>query len=221
MLHQSDGPIKASKLLLVEGVDDENFFRALANSSDAGKNDLEIKNYGGKDNLRNFIRVLPKTSGFGNVKVLAVVRDADNDARAACQSISDSMAEIWETVPSENEPSVTSKFKRSHEDYDQYGSTNFSLGLFIVPGMNCNEGELEDLILDSMADSDISECVDKHIECLESHSVNLKKPSKTKLYTNLSSRPEPGLKLGEAITHGYIDLKSKVFDEVKKFLMNL
>ncbi len=70
--------IEKSKLLLVEGPDDLSFFDALLRH--LNRQDIDVRSYGGKDNLRPFLKGLPAFPGFVNVVSLGITRDADDYA---------------------------------------------------------------------------------------------------------------------------------------------
>ena len=49
--------------------------------------DIEVRQYGGKDNLGPFLRALVATSSFQNVTSLGIFRDADQDRDQAFRSV--------------------------------------------------------------------------------------------------------------------------------------
>ena len=54
--------IEKSKLLLVEGPDDLSFFDALLRH--LNRQDIDVRSYSGKDNLRPFLKGLPAFQGL-------------------------------------------------------------------------------------------------------------------------------------------------------------
>jgi hypothetical protein len=79
--------IRQKKVLAVEGKDEINFFNALLEY--VGILDFDIHEVGGKDQFKSKLPALVKMSGFSDVEVLVVIRDADEDANAAFKSIND------------------------------------------------------------------------------------------------------------------------------------
>ena len=77
--------ILKEKVVAVEGKDDVNFFDALLKYLEI--TDVEVRDVAGKENFRRKLPALVRMRGFSDVKVLVVVRDADNDANAAFESI--------------------------------------------------------------------------------------------------------------------------------------
>ena len=64
--------IEKPKLLLVEGIDEVRLFGALA--KDIGSEDVQIRDYQGKGNLRRFLRVLPRIPGYSELESIGVTR---------------------------------------------------------------------------------------------------------------------------------------------------
>ena len=65
--------IENPKLLLVEGIDEVRLFCALAKH--IGSEDVQIRPYQGKDNLRRFLQVLPRVPGYSELESIGVARD--------------------------------------------------------------------------------------------------------------------------------------------------
>ena len=70
--------IHKTKILVVEGKDEDKFFSALLNHM--GIRGCQIIEIGGKGEFRNTLPALVKRSGFSSVSFLAIIRDADTNA---------------------------------------------------------------------------------------------------------------------------------------------
>ncbi len=81
--------IRQKKVLIVEGRDENNFFDALMKHM--GVTDVEIREAGGKDQFKDKLPALVRARGFSYVKVLAVIRDADEDACTTFESVKDTL----------------------------------------------------------------------------------------------------------------------------------
>ena len=81
--------IEKPKLLLVEGIDEVRLFGALAKH--IGAEDVQIRDYRGKDNLRLFLQVLPRVPGYSELKSIGVARDADENSDNAARSVRDAL----------------------------------------------------------------------------------------------------------------------------------
>ncbi|MCE2484944.1 MAG: hypothetical protein J4F42_05490 [Desulfurellaceae bacterium] len=76
--------------LLVEGNDQRNFFEAFIDHLSLA--DIQIQNFGGVTDLRPFLSILVKRSGFREtVQSVCIVRDAETSAQAAFQSVQSSL----------------------------------------------------------------------------------------------------------------------------------
>ena len=77
--------LEKNKLLLVEGKDEINFFKALC--SYLRINDLQIIETGGKEKLKIELPVVLLMRNFENVESIAVIQDADNSFASAVDSL--------------------------------------------------------------------------------------------------------------------------------------
>lgn len=77
--------ITKSKQFLVEGSDAERFVQALLSRETV--TDVQVQNFGGKDELQGFLKAFRIMPGFARVTSLGITRDAATDPRTAFQSI--------------------------------------------------------------------------------------------------------------------------------------
>lgn len=124
---QSLNPESKPNLLLVEGRDEELVLSALLRH--LGIYDVQVQGYGGKNRLRYFLTTVTNEPNFDQIQSIGIVRDADNNAQAALQSVQSSLRNVGlpapQTflVPADDTPKVA---------------------VFIMPD-NANPGALEDL----------------------------------------------------------------------------
>jgi hypothetical protein len=199
---QSRSPITYSKVLVVEGSDAFGFFKALLRHLDL-LTEVEIRNFGGVDNLAKYLGTLVATSGFTSVTSLGIVRDAEANAAFAFQSVCGSLRQANLNVP--QQPMATAE-----------GSPQVSV--FILP--DCvNSGMLETLCLQAVNNDPAMPCVGGYFACLERQGIVPpdNKP-KAQLHTFLASRPKPDLLLGQAAHAGYLQLDNPAFEQLKQFL---
>ena len=90
---------KAPILVLVEGPDEFHFLRFLQQ-----REDIQIHVYEGKDQLGLELETIRGVEGFGQVRRVAIMRDADRDPKAAVQSVLSQWANAFKT-PMPNVPS--------------------------------------------------------------------------------------------------------------------
>ena len=196
-------PITTERLLLVEGTDDERFFIPLLRW--IGINDIQVQRYFG-DEWLNVIKVIPKQSGFNGVTSIGVVRDADEDAGAAFESVCAGLRQAG--LPTPQAPL-----------HPTNGSPKVAVA--IIPP-HAKRGALEEMCLQSVAGYLSLQCVEEYIVCLRARSVSL--PSalgKVRLHAFLSAKPNPDAKLGEAASFGYWPFESPAFAQIVQFLKDL
>lgn len=204
------------KVLLVEGRDAWEFFKALLD--DLGlANTIEIRNYGGITELAPYVRTLPAISGFREVVSLGITRDAELNAqdafRAVCQALENARSREPRTLLHGRLSAPSSPMTKT--------SGVLSVSVFILP--DCvSPGMLETVCLASVTDDPAMPCVEQYFECLKGGGAptpgNI---SKARVQAYLSSRPKPGLLLGEAAHRGYFPWQSAVFEPIKQFLRAL
>ena len=90
--------IVETKQVFVEGIEEVRVFSELAGHLEMSG--IQIHPYGGRDKLRQFLRVLASRDDFDNVRSLAVVADADFDVGAARDSIRGALRDAGLPVPS-------------------------------------------------------------------------------------------------------------------------
>jgi hypothetical protein len=204
------------KVLLVEGHDAWQFFKALLD--DLGlANTIEIRNYGGICQLAPFLRTLPAISGFGEVVSLGIIRDAESNAQDAFKAVCQALEKARSGGPS------TPFQERLSVPQAPINKTGGALGVsvFILP--DCvSPGMLETVCLASVAIDPAMPCVEQYFECLTGSRVPTPgNMSKARVQAYLSSRPKPGLLLGQAAHGGYFPWQSGVFEPIKQFLRAL
>ena len=195
--------IEKPKLLLVEGIDEVRLFEALAKN--IGAEDVQIRDYQGKGNLRPFLRVLPRIPGYSELESIAVTRDADDDGDNAAQSARDALGAAGFPVP--NSPLESA--------YDG----RLSVRYLIIP--HGETGALEDVCLASVAEDPAMVCVESYFGCIERSALDGPKEkwmSKAKVHAFLSSRENPALRLGEAAERGLWSFDAPAFDPLKSVL---
>ncbi len=77
--------IESAIQLLVEGNDPRNFFEAFVEHLSLAN--IQIQNFGGVQELPNFLPVFVKKPNFQTVQSIGIVRDAESNAKGAFQSV--------------------------------------------------------------------------------------------------------------------------------------
>jgi hypothetical protein len=201
--------IVKSKLLVVEGRDEEMFFDA-ALRDHLVLTDLQIMPIGGKTQLTQNLSGLVNDVDFLTVQSLAVLRDADltapgatgTSAAQAFQSVCGSLQHVGLPCPTA---------------HGQFAVGPPRVGVFIIPN-GVDDGMLETLCLLSVATLPEFPCVDGYLQCLHGHGVIPNNLHKARAHAWLASRPEPDRRVGEAAQAGYWPWDSDAFQDLWSFI---
>ncbi|HEY9701857.1 MAG TPA: DUF3226 domain-containing protein [Allocoleopsis sp.] len=202
-LHQ----ITKHKLLIGEGIEEEELFKELLKKMSINQ-DIAINSYGGKNNLINYLETLQLIPGFDNLESLGITRDADNSIQSAFQSVCSALNKYNLPTPKNlNNPIANNGILK--------------ISLFFLPD-NKNNGMLEDLCLQSVANAPGILCVENYLQCIqESTNRQPKNIAKAKVHAWLSSQIEPDKRLGEGAKKGYWDFNNLAFAPLKQFILSL
>lgn len=197
--------VDASIQLLVEGNDQRNFFRAIVHHM--GICDIQIQNFGGVNELRDFLVVLVNQDDFSlMVKSVGIVRDAEESARSAFQSVQSSLANAGLNTPTKPRERVG----------DSPG-----VSVLILPDDN-RPGMLETLLCETFADAEINGCIDVFFDCAHNlPEVDMRRSHKSRAHAYISTQPEPQSSVGVAAQKGYWNLDHSALANVRSFLNTL
>ena len=135
--------IKSAIQLLVEGNDQRNFFEALTSHLEIAN--VQIQNFGGANQLRDFLEGFVGATGFREtVQSLGIVRDAETSAGGAFQSVQSALSNAALPVP---------------DSPAECTNTNPAVTVLILPGDN-RQGMLETLLCESFAATPVEDCID-------------------------------------------------------------
>jgi hypothetical protein len=112
---------------------------------------VQIQVAGGKDKIPRMLPVFAKSSEFiGMVRAVGVVRDADEDAGTAFDSVKDAFSRSGLPVPGKSFQVVDDSGRRA--------------GIAILPD-GASRGAMETLLLDTVRGHEHMECVEQYIAC--------------------------------------------------------
>ena len=202
-------------LLLCEGRDAEGFLINYLNSS-ALKQDkrfsseIQVFDFGGNENLSNFLMALKNMDRFERIESLAIIRDAEKDYSKACREICDSLKNCGYSAP------------------EQCGAwkcdiTGLKIGFILFP-LNNSAGTLEDLCLRILSEKnhkDILSSIDTFLDTMKSsYGRSLNRRHKNRLHTYLASSDKfVTMPLGLASKAGAFDWHSNELEPLKSFLI--
>ncbi len=199
--------IECTKVLLVEGRDEERLYTALV--KDLALSDIQVICFGGvsRREPRRSIRGLKKLPGYHRVQSLGIIRDADDNPKGVLQSLGDALRAEDLAAP---DKALT------------WCGSRPRVGLFIQPGGERN-GALESLCLEAVADDPAQKCVDALFGCVQVQGLSIAPKSlcKARAQAFLATREQPGKRVGEAGAAGYWNWHSPVWDPVKTFLRRM
>jgi hypothetical protein len=89
--------IKSSKIVIVEGRDEEGFFEAFLKT--LGLAEIQVAGIGGKTQIRPNLKALVKDPDFSKIVSIGIIRDANADPKAAFQSVRDALKSAGLPIP--------------------------------------------------------------------------------------------------------------------------
>lgn len=204
--------IKYPYLLLCEGKDAFNFLCNYLNSSSLSQEPkfstlIQVMDFGGNSDLRNFLINLKNMDQFDQVKSLAVIRDAEKDYQRACVEVERDLKKSGNIPPEQCSTWVK--------------DGKLKIGYTLFP-LNNREGTLEDLCLQILSEDnkDILSSIDSFLTQMElSYGRQYRQKHKNRLYTYLaSSEKYVTMPLGLASTAGAFNWDSIYLEPLKKFI---
>ena len=195
--------INRSVQLLVEGKDAQNFFEAFVRR--LSLSDIEVQDFGGVNQFRQFLAAFVNESDFGTVRSIGVVRDAEQSACGAFQSVRDALEHFNLGAPQHPGEST---------------SENPSVGVLILPG-DGQPGMLETLLCRTFTRHPLNRCIDDFLQCAEESGRRVQRHDKARAHAWLATQPLPHVSVGVAAQKGYWDLDHQALDAVRQFLTAL
>ncbi len=164
-------PADKPRLLLVEGADDKEFFRKLAEHLGI-RDRIHLVAYKGKSNLDDYLIMILQDGHFANRRHIGIVQDSDYNTNAFNSVIS--------ALDTANRNSSKDKFSIPPEVLAP--STELPY-VSVLPVPLDSEGSLEDLVLDALQADPIMPCVNDYFACLTKGGVQIapNRASKSKL----------------------------------------
>jgi hypothetical protein len=190
-------PLEQPKLRVGEGIEEVLFFEALLRH--LGITGVQVEDFKGKSNLRPYLRAIRARTGFSQLRVLGVTRDADDDPQAAAASVADAIANAQ----------FPSGRKVAH---------------FLLPGAG-RVGSLETLCVEALAGQPIWTCIEDYFTCVDRVTgrplLAGARFAKARVHSWLAAQEEPDLRLGHAAGRGLVDWSRPAFGELKRFCEEL
>jgi hypothetical protein len=196
--------IKQSKILVVEGMDEELFFSAIVKNLNL--QGIQILGIGGKTKIRPNLKALQISPNFSIVTSSGIIRDADDNANSAFQSVCSALENAGFPQPSQSGHTV---------------GISPTVSVLILPDGQ-SPGMLEDVCLQSIVTHPILPCINQYLACVEgATSVLPSNISKAKIHAYLAAQSSPGKRLGESASTNYWQLTDQAFNGISQFLRSL
>ena len=189
----------------MEGNDERNFFGAMLRH--LNMDGVQIQNFRGVNNLREFLRTFSDTDPFRDtVESVGIVRDAEISAEDAFRSVQGALRNAGLDVP--DAPGVKT------------GGAP-SVSALILPD-NQSGGMLETLLCRTFENTPLDGCIDDFFDCVrERAGTQPHRPEKSRAHAYIATRDDPHLSVGVAAQRGYWNLDHAAFDGVRRFLQSL
>ena len=211
--------ITAEVQLLVEGADLEGFCegvrRHLArlpqgidqrdpDPVQAALEGIQIQDFGGVTQLREFLKVFVKMPGFSGVTSVGIIRDAEGNAGGAFESVRGCLEDAGLQVPN-----------RTGERVGEHPA----ITVMVLPGDN-QAGMLETLLCETFREEDVRTCIDTFFECVEEvQGEAVHRPGKARVRAYLATKRDPHLSIGVAARRGYWNLNHPALQPLCQFLI--
>lgn len=190
-------------LVLVEGAHLAHFLEAQLR--DLSRSDVAIRDFGGVNELPRRLSALVNEPGFRRIERLGIVRDAEESARSALQSLQSACAHVNLATP--RAAGVAE-------------GTNPSVRYWILPGEG-RPGMLETLLWETVASTPAGECVEKFFDCVRRVGEVPARYDKARAYAWIATRAHPEVSAGIAARKGYWNLRHEAFGGLRRFLREL
>lgn len=202
--------ITQSKLLIVEGRDEENFFEG--GFAYLGVTGVQVLAVGGKTQLTANLKTLKLDPNFVSLDCIGIVRDAD--VTPAGSSVSASSSAFTSVCSSLSAPGVQLPVPPSH---GQFAAGPPRVGIFIMPDGKL-DGMLETLCAQSLSGRPEFACVTDYFACLQAHGRVPGNMPKALAYAWLASCVDSGKRVGEAALASYWPFNDLAFAEIWAFV---
>lgn len=214
MLKEKENTIQKTKLLIVEGNHERDFFCAWFLHS--GITDIQVLPIGGKTRLKGALPPLVKQDFFTtSVVSLVIVRDADDDPTAAFQSVCSDLSAVADPMTLPIPPMV-----------EQFVTQNELKVAVIITPCNGRCGALEELLMETAAADPLSAAattyIDEAVALLnETHTrpaPPIHKHGKAKIHAFLATFEEPDKDPGKAALAGAWDFDHPALAPIRTIL---
>jgi len=164
--------------------------------------------FGGIKELTNFLKLLANDESYDDVETIVVARDAETNAKAAIDSIQNSMKQADMPIP--------------EKPFEYTQDSSLKTAFMIFPGPESPSGRLEDLCLLTVEKDPLLECVDDYLECAKAKGEQHTRIHKNKLHAFLAGKKDyAGLPIGLASRKKAWNFEHPSLEPFKKIIQEM
>jgi len=212
-----------SKILIVEGTHEQNFFEKWLEM--INRDDIQVMPIGGKTRLKNDFVILVKRPNFGDVASILIIRDADGDPKSTFESVCNVLRSVRVTDALKNKEIV---LKIPENTWTFTKNTTPRVGIAILPAKD-QMGALEELLLQTVPDDPMTcksyQFIEDAIITLNETGYRCPPPSyrigKARVHAFLATFEEPDRNQGIAAKAGIWDFQHKSLYSLRTILEEL
>lgn len=220
------GQIKKQVQLLVEGKDALNFFAAF--TKHLKLTGIQIQDFGGVNDLGDFLQAFSAAPGFREVESIGIVRDAEKlDATSTAETRG---AEQTAPLRPNAKPAAEAAFQsvctslgNAHlpvpRSAIEKAVSRPVVSVLILPS-STEEGMLETLLCRTFEDTREGRCVSEFLKCVGTPPES-RRYDKARAHAYLATKPKPHVSVGVAAQKNYWDFGHGAFADTRSFLMAL
>lgn len=195
--------------LLAEGADAKNF--CIWACVEYGFEHIEVQDFGGIEELDNFLEMIKVVSNYDKVPAILIVRDAETNPEGAIKSVKTSLKKNNFVVPP--------------EPYS-YHPGNPGIEFAILPGKNSSgeycSGALENLCMSTVETDPLWNNVDEFLKIVQQRGEKLTHLHKSRLYSYLAVKNKfVGMKIGEAAKAGAWNWEHEALSQLKQAMRDV
>jgi hypothetical protein len=180
--HSVNIDVRSDRVLVVEGPFDYGFMSTLLRRNNRRR--VEILPVEGKSQFRRRALTRLVSDDRRQLRWIGLARDADQDPRAALQSLQETMREYCRLRPD-------SGFGENREAWVRTAhGAHITSTRFVFPSME-EPGDIESWIWSALAVTPIAACVDDYVRCLIDSGYVPVRESKTRVYSYLAALAHP------------------------------
>lgn len=194
--------ISLETVLLVEGNDHCNFFEAFRNH--LGISQMQIFNYGGVDELSDYLSTFAKSEGFAGVRRIGIARDAERSAQSAFQSVCSALEKVNLARP---------------DAVGEVAPGDPAVSVLVLP--DDGAGMLETVLARSFADTRADGCIDRFFACIHPDGRKMRRPDKARTTAFLATTQDPHVSVGVAAKKKVWEFEHEAFRTIREFLSRL